>query len=235
MSNPNKIHYPRGYTSLGGIQFNPKFVVGCILVLFSLYAVYKYGQFAAEKNFNMSGSETRGSPRVEFLSWQPRVFYHHNFLTDSEISYLTDGNLNMTAGSIKPFTGNGKWFEDILARLARFTQEPIANFEQGFFSKYDPGHDTEPRRDWFKADETDLKGAKGNRVATIIMFVTPAGKGEISFPKANLKVTPNLGDALLVWNLAPDHTIDENAIYGFQKISQNPMLTYTIYIREKAG
>ena len=120
------------------------------LTMYTLMRCRTIGQFAAEKNFNMSGSETRGSPRVEFLSWQPRVFYHHNFLTDSEISYLTDGNLNMTAGSIKPFTGNGKWFEDILARLARFTQEPIANFEQGFFSKYDPGHDTEPRRDWYE-------------------------------------------------------------------------------------
>lgn len=43
MSNPNKIHYSRGYTSVGGVQFNPKLVVAGILVVFSLYAVYKYG------------------------------------------------------------------------------------------------------------------------------------------------------------------------------------------------
>lgn len=43
MSNPNKIHYSRGYTSVGGIQFNPKVVVAAILGVFSLYAIYKYG------------------------------------------------------------------------------------------------------------------------------------------------------------------------------------------------
>jgi hypothetical protein len=53
MSNPNKIHYPRGYTSVAGIQFNPKLAVGAILLVFSLYAVYKYGaKFPAAETFS---------------------------------------------------------------------------------------------------------------------------------------------------------------------------------------
>lgn len=235
MSNPNKIHYARGTTSIGGVTFNPKLVVGAILVVFSLYAVYKYGQFAADKNFNMSLDEPRGLPRVEHLSWTPRVFYHHNFLSDMEIEALTKEGLNITAGVIKPYSGTGAWFEGFQKRLARFTHEPTTNFEQGFFFKYDTGRDTEPRRDWFKEDEHELKGARGNRVATAIFFLTSSGGGQINFPKAGLHITPKLGDAVLLWNLSPDHKIDENAIYGFEKISKSPVVTYTVYIREKSG
>jgi hypothetical protein len=97
----------------------------------------------------MALDEPRGAPRVELLSWQPRVFYHHNFLSESEISSLTTGSSNTTAGVLKPFTGTGAWFEELQKRVARFTQEPISNFEQGFFYKYEPGRDTEPRRDWY--------------------------------------------------------------------------------------
>jgi len=235
MSNPNKIHYARSYTNFGGVTLNPKLLVGAILVVFSLYAVYKYGQFAADKNFNMSLDQPRGKPRVELLSWHPRVFYHHNFLSDMEVEALSKEGLNITSGAIKPYSGSGAWFDGFQKRLARFTHEPTSNFEQGFFFKYETGRDTEPRRDWFKDDEHDLKGARGNRVATAIFFITSSGGGEISFPNANLRVTPNLGDAILLWNLSPDHKIDESAIYGFQKINKHPLVTYTVYIREKSG
>jgi len=233
MSNPNKIHYPRGYTSVAGIQFNPKMVVGAILVVFSLYAVYKYGQFAAEKNFNMSVDSTRGTPKVEHLSWLPRVFYHHNFLTDSEISSLQASAGNMTLGANTAFRGHGAWFENLEKRIARFTQEPVANFEGGIFNVYKSGKENEPRRDWFNKDESELQGPRGNRVATFIMFLTPASGAEIVLPKANLKVTPRVGDAILIWNVTPDHKIDELTYYGFQKVSTD-ILTYTMFIRERS-
>jgi hypothetical protein len=87
----------------------------------------------------------------------------------------------------------------------------------------------------FKDDEQELKGARGNRVATLITFLTSSGGGEINFPKANIKVTPKRGDAILIWNVTPDHRVDELSIYGFQKISKSPLLTFTVYIREKTG
>lgn len=234
MSNPNKIHYPRGYTSVGGVQFNPKIAVGAILVIFSLYAVYKYGQFAAEKSFNMSTDSPRGVGRVEHLSWLPRVFYHHSFLSDSEIASLLAGTSNSTTrGDIKVFQGQGAWFDTLQKRIARFTQEPIGNFETGFFTQYESGQDKPMRRDWFNADESALQGPRGNRVATLIMFLTNPKGAEISFPKANLKVTPRLGDALLVWNLTPDHRVDETTYYQFQKI-EHDLTTYSVFIRERS-
>lgn len=233
MSNPNKIHYSRGYTSIGGVQFNPKLVVGVILVLFSLYAVYKYGQFAAEKNFNMEVQGPRTKSHVELLSWSPRVFYHHNFLTPSEVASLKDGFANTTR-SQQSWVGNGQWFDSLKNRIARFTQEPTANFELFFFSRYDPGVDSEPKRDWFKESEKDLIGNIGNRVATLIMFITPPHGGEFYFPQANLRVTPKTGDAILVWNLTPDHRIDELAQYGVRNVASGVMLTYSVYIRERA-
>ena len=69
-------------------------------------------------------------------------------------------------------------------------------------------------------------------MATVILFLT-SGKAEYVFPKANLRVTPRLGDALLIWNFTPDHHIDELAQYSVEKITA-PLVTYTTYIREKA-
>lgn len=101
-----------------------------------------------------------GRARVEHLSWQPRVFYHHNFLSDNDVANLQAGFGNSTGTGIKPFTGAGEWFEALQKRIARFTQEPVSNFEQGFFSKYDVGQDTEPRRDWYATTDEILLSEK---------------------------------------------------------------------------
>lgn len=109
----------------------------------------------------MAVDEPRNSrARVEHLSWQPRVFYHHNFLSETEIAHMQAGFGNATGTGIKPFTGAGEWFEALQKRVARFTQEPITNFEQGFFSKYDIGQDTEPRRDWYGLATLLKRGAQ---------------------------------------------------------------------------
>jgi hypothetical protein len=67
----------------------------------------------------------------------------------------------------------------------------------------------------------------------MIIFLTNAQGAEVSFPKANLKVTPRMGDALLVWNLTPDHRVDESTYYQFQKVSTD-LWTFTIFIRERS-
>lgn len=66
------------------------------------------------------------------------------------------------------------------------------------------------------------------------MFLTNSGGGEVVLPQANIKVTPQVGDALLIWNLTPDHKIDQNTIYGIQKVAKTPLITFTIYIRERS-
>ena len=118
--------------------------------VFALVAFILPGQFAAEKNFNMALDLPRGKAHVEHLSWTPRVFYHHNFLSDSDITSFMAGFANGTAGKIKPWNGNGDWFEAVQKRIARFAQEPIDNFEQGFFLKYAVGGETESQRDWYE-------------------------------------------------------------------------------------
>lgn len=94
----------------------------------------------------------KGVRSVELLSWNPRVFYHRNFLTESETSTLMASAFNSSTEDTvtsKPFNSNSAWYEDLLKRIARFTQEPPGNYELGIFSKYSVGAEMEARRDWY--------------------------------------------------------------------------------------
>jgi hypothetical protein len=63
---------------------------------------------------------------------------------------LMGGNSNATTqGEIRVFQGQGAWYDSIQKRIARFTQEPVGNFETGFFTQYQEGHDKPMRRDWY--------------------------------------------------------------------------------------
>lgn len=83
------------------------------LLLIGLWGSYKWGQYArlssgralqaayelAEADRPTGGSGSSSGPWIETLSWSPRVFLYHNFLTDEETDHIIAVGKNHLAAS----------------------------------------------------------------------------------------------------------------------------------------
>ncbi|KAE9604945.1 putative procollagen-proline 4-dioxygenase [Lupinus albus] len=189
--------------------------------------------------------------RVTQLSWAPRVFLYKGFLSDKECDHLINkarGYLQkslVAAGESgenemsEDRTSSGMFFTkaedeiitEIEDRIATWTFLPIGNGEPIQVLRYEHGQKYEPHFDFF-SDKYNLQFG-GNRVATVLMYLSNVGKGgETVFPntessllqlkdeslsecaKMGYAVKPIKGDALLFFSLRPNATVDIKSLHG---------------------
>lgn len=125
---------------------------GQILTLFP--PILPLGQVASEKNFNMQGSlGVIKDARVELLSWSPRVFYHHNFVSQEEIALIIalskNASVPTTVKNTVAIASDQEMIKLLDRRISRFTQIPSPNFEAPLVTVYDVDYTSEAHRDWF--------------------------------------------------------------------------------------
>ncbi|KAF1888896.1 hypothetical protein Lal_00036938 [Lupinus albus] len=120
---------------------------------------------------------------------------------------------------------------EIEDRIATWTFLPIGNGEPIQVLRYEHGQKYEPHFDFF-SDKYNLQFG-GNRVATVLMYLSNVGKGgETVFPntessllqlkdeslsecaKMGYAVKPIKGDALLFFSLRPNATVDIKSLHG---------------------
>ncbi|KAG1671802.1 hypothetical protein FOA52_000179 [Chlamydomonas sp. UWO 241] len=179
--------------------------------------------------------EWRGE--VVHLSWLPRAFLLKGLLTDAEADHLIElarAKLS-TDGLPSSTTGTGAFLEigqdEIVAaiekRVAQVTMIPRVHQEPMLVLRHEPGQEFRSHLDTLSADE--LSDATGRqRVSTLLMYLsTPETGGETVFAKAGdgvvkpsgrewspcalssaFAVKAFKGDALLIYGLRPDGTID---------------------------
>lgn len=143
--------------------------------------------------------------KVEQLSWEPRAFLYHNFLSDEECDHLiklAEGHLQKstvvdanTGGSVdsQVRTSSGTFLhsrqDDIVTRiekrLAHVSMIPEENGESLQILKYVNGQKYEPHSDYFHDSVNSDPSHGGQRVATVLMYLTtPEEGGETVFPYA---------------------------------------------------
>ncbi|KAL1215595.1 putative prolyl 4-hydroxylase 11 [Cardamine amara subsp. amara] len=172
------------------------------------------------------------------ISWEPRAFVYHNFLTYEECEHLINlAKPNMARSKVTDQINGGgkessartssgtflkrrhdKIVEDIERRISEFTFIPVENGEALQVIHYEVGQKFEPHFD-------------GNqRIATVLMYLSDVDKGgETVFPaakgrmfKRRLSVSPKKRDALLFWNMRPDGSQDPSSKHGpFSKLVLN--------------
>ncbi|KAM7517306.1 hypothetical protein LguiA_006889 [Lonicera macranthoides] len=159
-----------------------------------------------------SGSvKKRGDQWTEVLSWEPRAFIYHNFLSKEECDYLIDlAKPHMVKSSVVDSKtgqskdsrvrtssgtflrrGRDKIIQDIEKRIADFTFIPADHGEGLQVLHYEVGQKYEPHYDYF-LDEFNTKNG-GQRIATVLMYLTDVEEGgETVFPaaKANFSSVP---------------------------------------------
>uniref|UniRef100_A0A2P2L9H0 procollagen-proline 4-dioxygenase n=3 Tax=Rhizophora mucronata TaxID=61149 RepID=A0A2P2L9H0_RHIMU len=157
------------------------------------------------------GDGGRGEQWVEVISWEPRAFIYHNFLSKEECEYLInlakphmqkstvvdnetgksrDSRVRTSSGTFL-MRGRDKTIEDIEKRIADFTFIPVEHGEGLQVLHYEVGQKYEPHYDYF-SDEFNTKNG-GQRIATVLMYLSDVEEGgETVFPaaKGNFSAVP---------------------------------------------
>lgn len=149
------------------------------------------------------GDEGRVEQWVEVISWEPRAFVYHNFLSKEECEYLInlakphmrkstvvdsdtgkskDSRVRTSSGTFLA-RGRDKIIRDIEKRISDFTFLPVEHGEGLQVLHYEVGQKYEPHFDYFM-DEFNTRNG-GQRMATVLMYLTDVEEGgETVFPNA---------------------------------------------------
>ncbi|KAL0543452.1 hypothetical protein IC582_018548 [Cucumis melo] len=147
--------------------------------------------------------EEKGEQWVEVISWEPRAFIYHNFLTKEECEYLIslakphmqkstvvdsetgqskDSRVRTSSGTFLP-RGRDKTIRTIEKRISDFSFIPVEHGEGLQVLHYEVGQKYEPHFDYF-LDEYNTKNG-GQRIATVLMYLSDVEEGgETVFPAA---------------------------------------------------
>uniref|UniRef100_A0A803LIT9 procollagen-proline 4-dioxygenase n=1 Tax=Chenopodium quinoa TaxID=63459 RepID=A0A803LIT9_CHEQI len=152
-------------------------------------------------NFGRKGIGKRDEQWVEILSWEPRAFLYHHFLSKEECEYLIDlakphmakstvvdsktgrskDSRVRTSSGMFLRRGQDKIIRDIEKRIADFTFIPVEHGEGLQILHYEEGQKYEPHYDYF-LDEFNKKNG-GQRIATVLMYLSDVEEGgETVFP-----------------------------------------------------
>ncbi|PNW83399.1 hypothetical protein CHLRE_05g244700v5 [Chlamydomonas reinhardtii] len=145
-----------------------------------------------------------GAPWIETISWVPRAFIYHGFLSHAECDHLIGlalpklerslvvGNKSDEVDPIRTsYSASIGYNEtdvvaDIEGRIARWTHLPRSHQEPMEVLRYINGQKYDAHWDWFDETETGGTGG-GNRMATALMYLSdmePAAGGETALPLA---------------------------------------------------
>lgn len=194
---------------------------------------------------------------VEILSWSPRVFVFHQFLTDEECDHLIAkakpelirstvvDNESFNSKVDEARTSRGMFIlaghedpilQGIEKRIALLTQIPIENGESLQVLHYSTNAEYKPHFDYFDKDTPGglaHLNRGGQRVASFLMYLnTPEEGGETVFPTANFKVKPVKGNAVLFYNTHLDGTTDERSLHGGAPVLKGEKWLATKWFRQ---
>ncbi|KAK7346309.1 hypothetical protein VNO80_20825 [Phaseolus coccineus] len=155
--------------------------------------------------------DNQGERWVEIISWEPRAFIYHNFLTKEECEYLIniakpnmhksavvdsetgksmDSRVRTSSGAFLT-RGRDQVVRDIEKRIADFTFIPVEHGEGLQVLHYEVGQKYESHFDYFM-DNINTKNG-GQRIATMLMYLSDVEEGgETVFPdaKGNISSVP---------------------------------------------
>ncbi|CDY54327.1 hypothetical protein Bca4012_094376 [Brassica carinata] len=172
---------------------------------FDEYSPADLSSFRRAATERSEGIGKRGDQWTEILSWEPRAFLYHGFLSKEECEYLIslakpymvkstvvdsqtgkskDSRVRTSSGTFLR-RGRDKVIKTIEKRIADYTFIPADHGEGLQVLHYEEGQKYEPHYDYF-VDEFNTKNG-GQRMATMLMYLSDVEEGgETVFPAANM-------------------------------------------------
>lgn len=161
---------------------------------------------AARNEVEVAGAPTNTTPWIETISWAPRAFVYHNFLTHAECDHIVNQSKPRIArslvvdsktgasklDSIRTSYGSsfGRGEDPVIAeveeRIAEWTHLPPENGEPMQVLRYVDGQKYDAHWDWFDDPVHHSMHMKdGNRLATVLLYLAEVEEGgETSLPLA---------------------------------------------------
>ncbi|CAI7782683.1 unnamed protein product [Closterium sp. NIES-54] len=158
------------------------------------------------ESFNStSGDDPSQRQWIELISWEPRAFLFHNFLTAKECLYLIHKAApNMVKSTVvdsdsggsyssKIRTSSGSFLsrgaDEVVAsiekRISDFSHVPVDHGEAIHVLHYEASQEYQAHFDYFHDDINTRNG--GQRLATVLMYLSDVEEGgETVFPAAEL-------------------------------------------------
>lgn len=152
--------------------------------------------------------QTLWNGKIEQLSWEPRIYVLHGFLSDAECDHLMkiaeprlqeSTVVNSVSGQRMPSKVRTSWgvflgthedavVERIEKRISMVAMIPQANAEALHILRYQDGQKYEVHSDWFRDKVNQVPEKGGQRLATALMYLTtPEEGGETVFPDAQME------------------------------------------------
>ncbi|KAI5418764.1 probable prolyl 4-hydroxylase 10 isoform X2 [Lathyrus oleraceus] len=184
------------------------FVTFTILILILLAVNYVNNSISRNALRSKDGA---GERWVETISWEPRAFLYHHFLTKEECEHLINiakpsihksvvvdsktgksvlSSIRTSSGTFLS-RGADKIVRNIEKRIADFTFIPVEHGEGLQVLHYEVGQKYVPHLDYFRDEYNTRNG--GNRIATMLMYLSDVEEGgETVFPyaKGNFSSVP---------------------------------------------
>jgi len=235
------------------------------LIFFLLLVAYEIGEYTARvpkvelpKPDEGSPDQEEGKKRwIEQISWSPRVFLFHHFLSQEECdeiiefskpkisrSEVVGANGQPVVDSARTSSGYFIMAEDarralvreVERRIAEWTHLPVENGEAFYVLRYQVGQRYVPHTDFFddsnNAEIQNQIGAPGNRMATVLTCLkSPDEGGETEFPQAGIKIPCTAGNAILFWDMNPDVSVDHRSLHGGLPVLKGEKWAMTKWIR----
>ncbi|MCO5587201.1 hypothetical protein L7F22_041148 [Adiantum nelumboides] len=158
---------------------------------------------ASESDNNLVRADSK--PWVELISWEPRAFVYHKFLSKEECEYLIslakphmvkstvvdsatgrskDSRVRTSSGTFL-VRGQDKIIREVEKRIADFTFIPVEQGEGIQILHYEVGQKYEAHYDYFHDHFNTHNG--GQRIATLLMYLSDVeAGGETVFPSAKV-------------------------------------------------
>ncbi|CAA6663246.1 unnamed protein product [Spirodela intermedia] len=189
------------------------------------------------------GLGQRGEQWTEVISWEPRAFVYHNFLSKEECEHLinlakpymqkstvvdsstgksTDSRVRTSSGMFLR-RGQDKVIQAIEKRIADFTFIPVEHGEGLQVLHYEVGQKYEPILTTSSINLTPRMGSASDveEGGETIFPASKVNSSSLSYyselsecAKKGLAVKPKRGDALLFWSMRPDATLDPSSLHG---------------------
>mmetsp|Transcript_28871 Transcript_28871/g.73684 ORF Transcript_28871/g.73684 Transcript_28871/m.73684 type:complete len:352 (-) Transcript_28871:1276-2331(-) len=164
------------------------------------------GETYQPQNGSAGGGAAQGEPWVETISWSPRAFIHHNFLTMEECDHIVSvGNKRVARSLVVDSKTGASKLDDIRtsygaafgrgedaiiaqveARISEWTHLPPEYGEPIQVLRYVDGQKYDAHWDWFDDPvhhEAYLRD--GNRYATVLLYLAEVEEGgETTLPLA---------------------------------------------------
>lgn len=191
---------------------------------------------------------------IEPLSWSPRVFLirglaspedcaeiiksNEHKLSRSRVASDKNEDVNSVRTSYGAFlrTRGDSILEGIEQRIAEITHLPRPNQEAFYLLRYEKGQQYKPHYDFFDPQYYEASrwiGSRGQRCATVLLYLNhPEEGGETIFPRKNLSVMPDIGDAVLFYDTHPNSTLDYMSLHGGSPVEKGQKWVMTKWIRE---